>query len=93
MMGVKTDWGDEIHHTDYENHVDSQTGNYQSSLNVHLHFDGVLANVSAYNAALSLARDTPLLVTAATDAAGWTPTTTGATQPLPLATVNHLTLQ
>lgn len=56
-MGAKTDWGTEIHHSDYENHVNSQTGTYNSSLEL-LRFDGALANVSAYNAALNLARDT-----------------------------------
>jgi hypothetical protein len=58
MMGAKTSWGTEVHHSDYENHVNSQTGNYESNLNVYLHFDGELENVTAYNAALNLARDT-----------------------------------
>ncbi len=58
LMGSKTAWGTEVHHNDYENHVNSQTGAYESSLNVYLKFDGELANVSAYNSALNIAYDT-----------------------------------
>lgn len=58
MMGAKTAWGTEIHHSDYENHVNSQTSVYESALNACLYFDGALENTSAYDAALNLARDT-----------------------------------
>jgi len=58
VMGASTDWGTEIHHSDYENHVTSQTGAYESSLDVYLQFDGELVSVSAYDAALNLAYDT-----------------------------------
>jgi hypothetical protein len=58
VMGSATAWGTEVHHSDYENHVNSQTGAYESSLNVYLQFDGALVNVSAYDAALNLAYDT-----------------------------------
>ncbi|XHH07944.1 MAG: zinc dependent phospholipase C family protein [Candidatus Bathyarchaeia archaeon] len=58
VMGANTAWGTEVHHSDYENHVNSQTGVYSSSLESYLHFDGALVNVSAYDAALNLAFDT-----------------------------------
>lgn len=58
VMGASTNWGTEVHHSDYENHVTSQTGAYESSLNVYLQFDGELVSVSAYDAALNLAYDT-----------------------------------
>ena len=59
-MGANTDWGTEVHHSDYETHVTKQTGAYESSLNVYLQFDGELVSVSAYGAALNLAYNTTL---------------------------------
>ncbi len=60
VMGANTDWGTEVHHSDYETHVTKQTGTYESSLNVYLQFDGELVSVSAYGAALNLAYNTTL---------------------------------
>jgi uncharacterized protein YvpB len=58
VMGAVTDWGSEIHHSDYENHVNTMTNNYTGEFNVFLKFDGVLNDISAYNATLMLAHDT-----------------------------------
>jgi hypothetical protein len=58
LMGANTAWGTEIHHSDYENHVNGQTGAYTSSLDAYLQFDGELANVTAFDAAINLAFDT-----------------------------------
>jgi hypothetical protein len=58
MMGAKTAWGTEIHHSDYENHVNGQTTGYTSSLNAYLNYDGALVKLSAYDAAKNLAYDT-----------------------------------
>jgi hypothetical protein len=58
MMGAKTAWGTEVHHSDYESHVNSQTGAYDARLNVYLHFDGTLVTVSAYDTTINLAYDT-----------------------------------
>jgi hypothetical protein len=57
MMGAKTSWGTEVHHSDYETHVNGLTPSYTSGLNVYLHFDGALVTVSAYDAAKNLAYD------------------------------------
>jgi hypothetical protein len=57
VMGASTAWGAEVHHDDYETHVNSETASYNSSF-VSLSFDGNLTIVSAYNAAVSLAYDT-----------------------------------
>ncbi len=58
LMGTNTAWGTEIHHSDYENHINGQTGTYTSNLDAYLQFDGELANVTAYDAAINLACDT-----------------------------------
>jgi hypothetical protein len=58
VMGTKTDWGAEIHHQDYEDHVLDNTETYTSSFEVYLHFDGNLTILSAYDAAENLAYDT-----------------------------------
>ncbi|MEM3697121.1 MAG: C39 family peptidase [Candidatus Bathyarchaeia archaeon] len=58
VMGSGTDWGAEIHHTDYENYVLTRTDSYDDEFNVFLNFDGELSQISAYNAALALAYDT-----------------------------------
>jgi hypothetical protein len=59
VMGAGTDWGAEVHHSDYESYVGARTGTYESSeFNVFLHFDGELNITSAYDAALLLAYDT-----------------------------------
>lgn len=58
VMGSKTAWGTEVHHEDYELHVDDNTEAYDSSFNSYLHFDGSLTTTSAYDAAKNIAYDT-----------------------------------
>lgn len=58
VMGSSTDWGSETHHSDYENHVNAETGNYTSELDTYLVFDGALTVETAYHAAVQLANDT-----------------------------------
>ena len=58
VMGAKTDWGDEKHHSDYEDYVERRSNSYEDDFNIFLQFDGSLATISAYEAALSLAYDT-----------------------------------
>jgi hypothetical protein len=49
VMGSKTDWGAEKHHSDYESYVNEHTNNYMDDF-FPLTFDGVLSEISAYNA-------------------------------------------
>jgi hypothetical protein len=58
VMGSETDWGNEMHHDDYERYVNTRTNNYTDEFNTFLAFDGVLNDISAYNATLALAYDT-----------------------------------
>ncbi|MEM3640657.1 MAG: zinc dependent phospholipase C family protein, partial [Candidatus Bathyarchaeia archaeon] len=58
VMGTATNWGDEIHHSDYEDYVKEKTLSYYSEFNTYLVFDGNLTRVSAYDAACLLAYDT-----------------------------------
>lgn len=58
VMGSSTDWGSETHHSDYEDYVNEKTNNYGSEFSSFLIFDGTLDNISAYNAALTLAYNT-----------------------------------
>jgi len=58
VMGSKTEWGDETHHSAYENYVETRTNQYDDQFNTFLVFDSVLSSVSAYDAALALAYDT-----------------------------------
>ena len=58
VMDDSTDWGEEIHHSDYENHVNTLTNNYDDEFNSFLLFDGRLDTRTAYNATLTLAYDT-----------------------------------
>jgi hypothetical protein len=58
VMGSATDWGAETHHSDYEDYVNTRTNNHTDEFNSFLVFDGVLSNISAYNATLTLANDT-----------------------------------
>jgi len=57
VMGSSTVWGQEKHHSDYENYVNVRTSSYDSMFNAYLVFDG-LNEISAYDAAISLAYDT-----------------------------------
>ena len=60
VMGKETDWGAEVkaHHNGYEEYVNGRTSTYVSEFNSYLIFDGELAVISAYDAALELAYDT-----------------------------------
>ena len=58
VMGSGTDWGAEMHHSDYETYVNGRTSSYSAQFNSYLSFDGVLTAISAYDAAKNLAYDT-----------------------------------
>jgi hypothetical protein len=58
VMGAKTAWGTEVHHGDYETHVNDKTQAYDSSFNTYLQFDGSLTTTSAYDVAKNVAYDT-----------------------------------
>lgn len=58
VMGSNTEWGNETHHSEYENYVLTRTDAYDDEFNVFLSFDGELSQISAYEAALTLAYDT-----------------------------------
>jgi parallel beta-helix repeat protein len=58
VMGSSTDWGTEVHHSDYETYVNGRTSSYSAEFNSYLSFDGSLTTFSAYDAAKNLAYDT-----------------------------------
>jgi hypothetical protein len=58
VMGASTAWGTEIHHSAYEDYVDSRTSSYSGIFNIYLSYDGSLTTLSAYNATLNIAYDT-----------------------------------
>lgn len=59
VMDATTDWGNETHHSDYEDYVDDRTFTYDSEeFSSYLQFDGRLDSRTAYNATLTLAYDT-----------------------------------
>jgi len=58
VMGAETDWGNEVHHGDYETYVNEGTNNYNDEFNTYLVFDGNLELTLAYDAACRLAYDT-----------------------------------
>jgi len=58
VMGSATDWGSEIHHSDYEDYVNTRTDNYTDEFNTYLVFDRELRIISAYDATIELAYDT-----------------------------------
>lgn len=58
VMGARTDWGSEQHHTDYESYVNERTSSYKAEFDIFLSFDGKLDIISAYEAAVRLANDT-----------------------------------
>jgi hypothetical protein len=58
VMGKYTEWGNETHHKDYEDHVNERTSSYNAEFNSYLSFDGSLTIISAYDAAKNLAYDT-----------------------------------
>ncbi len=55
VMGAATDWGSEMHHSDYEAYMNDLTSHYTSWSDIHLEFDGSLDFLSAYDAAKNLA--------------------------------------
>jgi hypothetical protein len=57
-MGKSTDWGDEHHHSDYEDYVDTRTNTYSDTFNKYLSYDDSLSTTTAYNATAVLAYDT-----------------------------------
>lgn len=58
VMNNKTCWGEAKHHDDYERDANESTNSYEAEFNSYLAFDGVLGNISAYDAALMVANDT-----------------------------------
>jgi hypothetical protein len=60
VMGAGTDWGaeDEDLHSDYEKQANKCTNSYDDDFNTYLSYDGSLSNISAYDAALTLAYNT-----------------------------------
>lgn len=58
VMANGTDWGAEVHHSDYETFVNDRTSSYVSEFNSFLSFDGDLRVITAYDAACDLAFDT-----------------------------------
>jgi hypothetical protein len=60
VMGAGTDWGaeDEDLHSDYEKQANKCTNSYDDDFNTYLAYDGSLSNISAYDAALTLAYNT-----------------------------------
>jgi parallel beta-helix repeat protein len=58
VMGAATDWGAEVHHSDYETYVNQRTLSYDAEFNAYLSFDGELDIVSAYDTAKELAYNT-----------------------------------
>ena len=58
VMGSSTPWGTEIHHSDYEDYVNTRTSSYSGSFTSYLSYDGSLTTLTATNAALNMAYDT-----------------------------------
>jgi hypothetical protein len=58
VMGASTPWGAEVHHSDYEDHVNTKTSAYSSTFNTYLSYDGNLITLSAYDATVNLGNNT-----------------------------------
>lgn len=59
VMGAGTDWGTEVHHSDYEDYVETRTNEFPTDdFSVYMSFSGTLVIKDAYNASLTLAYDT-----------------------------------
>ncbi len=54
VMGYFTAWGEESHHLDYETYVLDHQADFKS----YIVFDGILSEISAYDATIELAHDT-----------------------------------
>jgi len=56
VMGGSTDWGAEVHHSDYESYVQGKTTSYTSPVfDGYIVYDGSLTGMSAYDATTNLA--------------------------------------
>lgn len=82
VMGKPTDWGEEKHHSDYEQWVNAKTSQYDSSFTIFLKFDGKLESISAYDAALKLAYDTTFDVSGGGRTVKWMDINYGPNNPL-----------
>ncbi len=72
VMGSSTDWGAEVHHSDYETYItDRMTGYASSEFDPYLVFDGALERVSAYDATLRIAHNTTFGNGGVTEACVW----------------------
>ena len=58
VMGASTAWGTEVHHSDYEDYVDTRTNSYSDTFNKYLAYDGSLSTTTAYQATTVLAYNT-----------------------------------
>ena len=59
VIGAATDWGAEVHHSDYGSYVQRRTDNYTSAaFDLYIVFDGMLDDVTAYNATIRIVNDT-----------------------------------
>lgn len=72
VMGASTDWGAEVHHSDYEDYVTAQMTTYASGMfDPYLAFDGTLNNLTAYDATLAVGHDTTFGDGAGTQTCTW----------------------
>lgn len=80
VTGKKTDWGAEVHHSDYESYVQRRTVGYVSeAFDPYIGFDGSLEIVTAYDATILIANDTTFDAgSEGVGARGWIRITTGA---------------
>jgi hypothetical protein len=58
VMGASAPWGAEVHHSSYEEYVNTRTNSYSDTFNTYLSYDGNLTTLSAYNATVNIAYDT-----------------------------------
>jgi len=59
VMGSGTDWGAEVHHSDYEDRVETRTDEYPTdTFSTYISYDGTLSEIDAYDASLDIAYDT-----------------------------------
>jgi hypothetical protein len=70
VMDRTTDWGEPTHHEDYEGRMETRTDE-PGETQIPVAFDGTLALISPYDAALALARDTTFDLSGAGHTAVW----------------------
>lgn len=59
VMGSGTDWGSEVHHSDYENSADTRMDEYPvDGFTDYISYDGSLTTLTPYNGAIDVAYDT-----------------------------------